>query len=72
MVIYDRNIRFEINVVNESKSGDTFLFDIVKTVFGDLECNNATQQYNIKKRLYVDDEGNVYTSKIPKQIWFLV
>ena len=33
MVLYDKNCRYEIYVVNESLEGNTLLFSITKTVF---------------------------------------
>lgn len=70
MVLYDKNCSYEIYVVNESLEGNTLLFSITKTIFSDKNCENVTQQYHSYRRLFVDDEGNVYTSRKPNKIWF--
>lgn len=69
-IIYQDNIRYEINPVPESGQGNTFLFSIRKTVFGDKDCSFVTQQREYFKRLYIDDNNDVYTSSKPVKKWF--
>ena len=67
---YSENLLYEIRSISESQVGDSILFEIEKTIFGDKECNNLIRSRNFIKRLKVDDNGDVYTTRNGKRKWF--
>lgn len=67
---YSENLLYEIRSVSESQVGNSILFEIEKTVFGDNECTNSICVRNFTKRLKVDDNGDVYTARSGKRKWF--
>ena len=69
-IIYQNNIRYDIDPVPESGQGNTFLFSIRKTVFEDKSHSFVTQQREYFKRLYINDNNDVYTSSKPIKKWF--
>lgn len=71
MIYFDsKNLTYEISTISESREGNTILFDITKKVFADSEHNTIVSYRNIHKRLKVDDEDNVYTTRNGNIKWF--
>lgn len=72
MYFNDGNIRYEVELVSESKSGDSYLFNIRKTVFS-MNLNDVkaspSQQREITRRLKCDDNGMVYCGRKSNKIW---
>ena len=65
-----KNLRYEIEPIPESMEGDTILFRITKTVFGDETLTIPTGKNEFFKRLKVGNNGDVYTSKKETTPWF--
>ena len=62
MYFNDGNIRYEVELVSGSQSGDSYLFNIRKTVFSrDLNDVKSSpyQQCEFTRRLKCDDNGMV-------------
>jgi hypothetical protein len=72
MYFNDGNIRYEVELVSGSQSGDSYLFNIRKTVFSrDLNDVKASpyQQREFTRRLKCDDNGMVYCGRKSNKIW---
>ena len=67
---YSKNLLYEISSISESQVGNSILFEIEKTVFGDDECTDPIRVRNFTKRLKVDDNGDIYTTRNGNRKWF--
>lgn len=68
MYFYDGNMRFDVELVPESKSGDSYLFSIQKTICSQ-DLKNAYHQREFLRRLKCDENGMVYCGRKSNKIW---
>lgn len=65
--INDDNKSFSIELISGSQSGDSYLFNITKTVWGTQ--TSMSSQTEMARRLKCDDDGNVYCGRHSNKIW---
>lgn len=55
--------------VDATSGRESFLANVVKTVYGDKACMMVTTQRDFNKRFWFDKDMNVYTYKGAKTPW---